>query len=37
MLPIEFMQNQASNYCGVAPEDVTIEKLLSNDAYDNNA
>lgn len=37
MLPIEFMQNLATNYCGVAPEDVTVERLLSNDANDNNA
>jgi hypothetical protein len=30
MLPIEFMP-----FCEVAPEDVTVEKLLNNDANDN--
>lgn len=30
ILPIEFMQNLDINYCEVAPEDVTAEKLLPN-------
>lgn len=35
MLPIAFMQNLAINYCEVAPEDVTEDKLLSNVPNDN--
>jgi len=29
-LPIRLMQDLATNFCEVAPEDVTIEKLISN-------
>jgi hypothetical protein len=35
VLPIEFMQNLATNFCEVAPEDITEVKLLDNDSNDN--
>lgn len=35
VLPIEFMQNLATNFCEVAPEDITKVKLLDNASNDN--
>lgn len=35
-LPIEFMQNLATNFCEVPPEEVTSIKLLSNAPNDRN-
>jgi hypothetical protein len=35
-LPIQFMQNLATDFCEVPPEDVTSVKLLSNEPHDQN-
>jgi len=36
MIPIELMQNLATNYCEVPPEEVTEVKLLTNVPNDPN-
>jgi hypothetical protein len=36
MIPIELMQNLATNFCEVPPEEVTEVKLLTNVPHDPN-
>jgi hypothetical protein len=35
-IPIQFMQNLATDFCEVPPEDVTSIKLLSSEPHDQN-